>query len=92
MTIARRLLIAGRVQGVWYRDWTVRAANALGLSGWVRNLADGRVEALIEGEADAVETMIARCHAGPERAEVTDVTVAEAPPAGVTGFEKRADA
>ena len=72
-TSAIRVSIHGRVQGVWYRGWTVENAAALGLSGWVRNRGDGTVEALFAGSSDAVETMIARCHDGPPAAHVIAV-------------------
>lgn len=83
--IVRRLVIHGRVQGVFYRGWTVETARALGLSGWVRNRRDGTVEAMISGQEDAVERMIERCHEGPDAALVERVQVEEAgdaPPAG----------
>ncbi|UVI38508.1 acylphosphatase [Qipengyuania spongiae] len=67
---ARRLIIHGRVQGVFYRDWTVETARQLGLAGWVLNQTDGTVEAHVEGESAAVERMIAAMHEGPPRAEV----------------------
>lgn len=70
---ARHLIIRGRVQGVFYRDWTVETARRLGLAGWVRNQTDGTVEAHIEGEAGAVERMIAAMHEGPPRAEVEGI-------------------
>jgi acylphosphatase len=89
VTIARRLLISGRVQGVCYRDWTVEAAGALGLAGWVRNMHDGRVEAFVEGGADAVAAMIARCHEGPAHARVDAVEACEAIPEGGRGFTRR---
>lgn len=56
--VARHLMILGRVQGVFYRNWTVDAARGLGLTGWVRNRMDGSVEALVQGEADAVARFI----------------------------------
>ena len=68
-----RLLIRGRVQGVGYRAWCLRMARKLGLSGWVRNLADGSVEALARGPASAVETLVAACQIGPPSARVTAV-------------------
>ena len=71
--IGVRVRITGRVQGVWYRGWTVREAQARGLSGWVRNRADGSVEAVFAGAADAVEAMVAACHEGPSAADVAAV-------------------
>jgi acylphosphatase len=73
--ISRRVLVSGRVQGVWFRESTRREASALGLSGWVRNLPDGRVEAHFEGDEAAVEAAIAFIRRGPEHARVSDVTV-----------------
>lgn len=70
-----RVVVEGRVQGVWYRGWTVQEANAHGLDGWVRNLLDGRVEAVFHGPADRVDRMIQACRAGPPAAHVTGVTV-----------------
>lgn len=70
-----RVLIEGRVQGVWYRGWTMQTAQEMGLAGWVRNLSDGRVEAVFSGPAAMVETMIAACRQGPPSARVTAVTV-----------------
>jgi len=71
---AVRVLISGRVQGVWYRGWTCDQAEALGLDGWVRNRDDGRVEAVFAGEAAAVEDMLKACREGPPLAQVTEVT------------------
>jgi acylphosphatase len=80
--IAKRLIIAGRVQGVGYRDWMMHKARDLGLSGWVRNRADGSVEALIAGDAAAVEEMARQCRRGPRLADVLSITeeLAEPPP------------
>ena len=72
-----RLRIEGRVQGVWFRDWTRREAQSMGLSGWVRNLADGAVEARLEGDKEAVRAMIGKCHTGPRLARVDRVMVLE---------------
>lgn len=66
------------MQGVYYRDYTRREAEKLGVKGWVRNLPDGRVEAIFEGPDEAVERMITWCHQGSPRAEVIRVEVAEA--------------
>ncbi|MDO8972479.1 MAG: acylphosphatase [Reyranella sp.] len=70
-----RLAITGRVQGVGYRDWAMATAQRLGLSGWVRNRADGSVEALIGGDDDAVGRMIEACRRGPTLARVDAVDV-----------------
>jgi acylphosphatase len=85
---AVRLVIEGRVQGVGYRYWTVEEARARGLDGWVRNLPDGTVEALVSGPSDAVEAMIAACREGPSLASVTAIREfpAEAPDA--SGFRQ----
>ena len=69
--------ISGRVQGVGFRDWTQRKAADLGLSGWVRNLAGGEVEALLCGSPEAVDSMLAACRRGPQLARVSEVTIAE---------------
>ena len=74
--IVRRVTVAGRVQGVWYRGWTVENAQARGLHGWVRNRVDGSVEACFAGPAAQVEDMIAACRNGPPMARV-DALVAE---------------
>jgi acylphosphatase len=73
-------IIRGYVQGVGYRASCARHAQALGLTGWVRNDWDGSVEALFEGPTETVERMLAWCWRGPSRAEVTAVEVMDAPP------------
>lgn len=75
MTARAQVRVMGRVQGVFYRQSTVEMASQLGLSGWVRNLADGSVEALFEGERALVEQAITWCRQGPPRARVDEVTV-----------------
>jgi acylphosphatase len=70
-------IIEGRVQGVYFRDYTRREAERLGLGGWVRNLRDGSVEALIAGESDKVDQMLAWLHRGSPLAIVTGVTTME---------------
>ncbi|WP_370692533.1 acylphosphatase [Reyranella sp.] len=75
MALQARLAITGRVQGVGYRDWAMATAQRLGLSGWVRNRADGSVEALIGGDDDAVGRMIEACRRGPTLARVDAVDV-----------------
>ncbi|MDK9721637.1 MAG: acylphosphatase [Rhodospirillales bacterium] len=67
--------ISGRVQGVWFRGWTVEQARRLGLKGWVRNRADGTVEAVFQGSDAAVEAMLKLCREGPPSARVGGVTV-----------------
>lgn len=71
---AIQVRIYGRVQGVWFRGWTVTEATALGLTGWVRNRADGSVEALFVGPPADVETMIAKCGDGPPGARVGEIS------------------
>ncbi|MDU8912783.1 acylphosphatase [Aestuariicoccus sp. MJ-SS9] len=68
-----RVVVRGRVQRVAFRAWTRREAEALGLRGWVRNRADGSVEAVLQGDAGSVEAMIARMREGPRAAHVTEV-------------------
>lgn len=72
--IAKRVVIVGRVQGVGYRDWMVAQARAMGLSGWVRNLPDGSVEALVAGDTPVVEEMLRQCRRGPRMAMVVSIT------------------
>lgn len=81
-TLARRAIVHGRVQGVFFRDSTRREAQARGVGGWVRNRDDGTVEAHIEGEADAVEAMLGFLEGGPPQARVERVEVSEAEPEG----------
>jgi acylphosphatase len=73
------LIITGRVQGVGYRAWVEREANARDLSGWVRNRRDGSVEALFSGETTAVDAMVEAARSGPRMAEVADVKVMDQP-------------
>jgi acylphosphatase len=68
-----RVLISGRVQGVSYRAWTCKEATKLGIQGWVRNLSDGRVEAVFSGDETAVSTMIEKCKRGPLLARVDGI-------------------
>jgi acylphosphatase len=89
MAVTRRLRIHGRVQGVFYRGWSVATARGLGLRGWVRNRGDGSVEMLLHGEEAQVAAMIARCHEGPPAARVERVEAAEDVEEAPTGFEER---
>ena len=85
---AKRLLISGRVHGVGYRDWTVARAEELGLDGWVRNRADGRVEVLVCGDTAAVEELARLCRRGPRSASVTDIEESIAEPPQEPGFRR----
>jgi len=78
MTVTKHLLITGRVQGVGFRFYMQRKARELGLTGWVRNCRDGSVEAAIQGDSGAVETMIAWARRGPPSAVVAEVRVTDA--------------
>jgi acylphosphatase len=83
--------ISGRVQGVGYRDWTQRKAIDLSLSGWVRNLASGEVEALFSGPTEAIEAMLAACRRGPQLARVSDIQITETTDAASGPFTVRYD-
>lgn len=85
-----RVTVRGTVQGVGYRYSLRRVADREGVSGWVRNRADGSVEAELEGETAAVEAVLAWAAAGPPGARVTETQVADAAPTGEAGFEIRA--
>jgi acylphosphatase len=82
--------VSGDVQGVFFRDSARKRAEELGLAGWVRNLPDGRVEALFEGPSERVREMVRWCEEGPSHAEVEDVETEFEPSRGdLTGFEVR---
>ena len=81
--------VGGRVQGVWFRDSTWQQADRLGVNGWVRNLADGRVEAVYEGPREAVDELLEWTRRGPERAHVTALEVHDEEPKGERGFSVR---
>ncbi|AFZ30671.1 Acylphosphatase [Gloeocapsa sp. PCC 7428] len=83
------VLVSGRVQGVGYRMATYDVAQALGLNGWVRNLADGRVEAVFEGSKDVVEEMVRWCRQGSRAAVVEDVAVEYKESEGFSDFSIR---
>jgi len=90
MRVKAHVYISGRVQGVFFRYETKRMALRRGVSGWVRNLPDGRVEAVFEGEKSDVEEMIRFCHRGPPGAIVRDVEVIwEQPTGDLKGFQIR---
>ena len=81
-----QLTISGRVQGVGFRAWTADQARRRGLTGWVRNRADGSVEARIAGAVEAVELMVSACRQGPSHAAVSHVEVIDAPEPVAAGF------
>jgi acylphosphatase len=87
--IARHVRVTGRVQGVFFRAWTKDQAQALGVSGWVRNCPDGRVEAHVEGEPGIVERMISKLRDGPPAANVEDVRTWDVEPCDFDSFEVR---
>ena len=87
--IRRRVIVHGRVQGVGFRYSVLRIARQHGLGGWVSNRWDGAVEAVCEGEADAVERVVRFMRDGPRGAEVERVDVVEEAPEGVSGFDVR---
>ena len=85
---AKRLVISGRVHGVGYRDWMVARAEALGVSGWVRNRRDGSIEALVDGDTASVEELLRACRRGPRLAEVNVIDEELADPAPDPGFHR----
>jgi acylphosphatase len=84
-----RVLVSGRVQGVFFRATTRDRARETGVDGWVRNLDDGRVETAFEGPTDAVESMVEFCREGSDAARVEDVEVEYGEPEGEDGFRVR---
>ena len=88
-TTATHAIIRGRVQGVCYRAWTVKKAQALGLTGWVRNCKEGSVEAVFCGSRKNVDTMIKACHSGPTLARVDNIETAIAENEGWDAFYQR---
>jgi acylphosphatase len=89
VTIARRVVVHGRVQGVFFRETTRRRAYRAGVAGWVRNNDDGSVEAWFEGDPDDVDVMVHFAGIGPSGAYVENVEVAEVEPEDRRGFEVR---
>ena len=87
--IRRRLVVHGRVQGVGFRYSVARAAQSRGVAGWVANRPDGTVEAVFEGEPEAVEALVRFCREGPRGAGVDHVQVDEQQPEGLSGFRAR---
>jgi acylphosphatase len=89
VTIARRVVVHGRVQGVFFRESARRRARRAGVAGWVRNNDDGSVEAWFEGEPDDVEVMLHFAETGPSGAYVDKVDVEDVDPQDLRGFEVR---
>lgn len=87
--MSKRIIVTGRVQGVWFRGWTVDQAEALGLSGWVRNRRDGTVEILAGGTDEAIAELVCRCYEGPSAARVEHVGVEEVDEEVPIRFEMR---
>ena len=87
--VAKRVVVHGSVQGVFFRDSTRRRAESRGVAGWVRNCSDGTVEALFEGDADAVDALVAFAGDGPRGAQVERVEVEDVRAEGLSGFEVR---
>jgi acylphosphatase len=85
----RRVVVQGHVQGVFFRETTRRRARSAGVTGWVRNAPDGSVEAVFEGEREAVDRLVAFMEAGPRGARVDWVDIASEEPEGLSGFEVR---
>ena len=85
-----RLIISGRVQGVGYRDWLVAEARERGVGGWVRNRGAGQVEALLSGDDDAVDAVLAACDRGPPYARVASIAATECEPADEPIFRRLA--
>ena len=89
MILRAHILVEGRVQGVFYRSFTQKQAVKLQLNGWVKNLSDGRVEAVFEGPKDLVEEAIKACRRGPSSAIITNIDIIWETPSGHPGFEIR---
>ena len=88
-SVRRRVVVHGDVQGVFFRDSTEKEAESNGVAGWVRNRDDGAVEAVFEGDEDAVEALVEFCRSGPSKADVERVDVEDAEPEGLDGFSVR---
>jgi acylphosphatase len=89
LPVTKRVRIEGRVQGVWYRGWTIEQARARGLSGWVRNRRDGSVEAIFHGPGPVVGEMLAVCRSGPPAASVASITEQTVSTPVADGFKQR---
>jgi acylphosphatase len=89
MSVRKHLFVSGRVQGVFYRDTCRRVAEQEGVAGWASNLADGRVEIVLEGDANAVERVEKWCREGTDWASVDSVDASEEKPEGLSSFSIR---
>jgi acylphosphatase len=89
MAVRRRVVVHGNVQGVFFRDSTEQEAGARGVAGWVRNRDDGAVEAVFEGDREAVDALVEFCRSGPSSADVDSVDVEDEEPEGLDGFSVR---
>ena len=89
MTVRRRVLVSGRVQGVFYRDTCRRVASEAGVAGWATNLPDGRVEVVLEGDPGSVDSVVKWCREGTPYSSVKSVEVREEDPEGERGFSIR---
>jgi acylphosphatase len=87
--VRRRVVVHGDVQGVFFRDTARQRASSAGVAGWVTNRSDGAVEAVFEGDPDAVERLVKFCREGPRGASVENVESSEEQPEGLSGFEVR---
>ena len=88
-TIRRRVIVHGKVQGVFFRDSVRETAENEGVSGWAANRDEGTVEVVLEGAAEAVESVIGFCRIGPMSADVSSIDVSEEEPEGLSAFETR---
>jgi acylphosphatase len=88
-TVRRHVTVEGDVQGVYFRETARRRATEAGVSGWITNRDDGRVEAVFEGPAEAVDEMLDFCRQGPTAASVQDLDVQTEEPEGLSGFDVR---
>ena len=87
--VRKRVVVHGQVQGVFFRDSTRRQASSRGVAGWVTNRSDGAVEAVFEGEPDAVDSLVRFASEGPRGADVANVEVSDEEPEGLSGFDVR---
>lgn len=87
--VRRRVIAHGRVQGVFFRDTVSSEADSRGVAGWVKNRDDGTVEAVFEGDPDAVQALVDLCGSGPSNADVAKLEAGEEEPEGLSGFEVR---